>query len=100
MSPRSGVVSVLAVLAVSLSISAVAQEFRATVTGRVTDPVGTGIPGAKVTVQNAGTNEQLSTTTSADGDYTVPFLVPGKYSVNIEAAKFKQESRKGYRAPG
>ncbi|MDQ6758599.1 MAG: carboxypeptidase-like regulatory domain-containing protein [Acidobacteriota bacterium] len=76
-----------------MSIPVLAQEFRATITGRVTDPVGTGVPGAKVTVQNTATNEQLSTTTSADGDYTVPFLVPGRYNVNIEAAGFKQETR-------
>src|SRR5437763_16708283 len=81
------------VIALFFTFAAFSQEFRATVTGRVTDPVGSGVPGAKVTVQNAATNEQLSTTTSGDGDYTVPFLVPGKYNVNVEAAGFKQESR-------
>ena len=34
-----------------------AQEFRATITGRVTDPSGSVIPGATVTVANTQTGE-------------------------------------------
>ena len=38
---------------------ALAQEFRGTVTGQVTDPTGAGVPNAKVTVQNLQTNETV-----------------------------------------
>src|SRR5947209_3241688 len=82
-----------AICALSLSLQVFSQEFRATVTGRVTDPTGTGVPGAKVTVQNSATNEQSMANTTGDGDFTVPFLVPGKYNVTVEAAGFKQETR-------
>jgi hypothetical protein len=39
------------------SLPAFAQEFRATLTGRVTDPSGSGVPGAKVSAVNVQTNE-------------------------------------------
>lgn len=70
-----------------------AREFRATVTGRVADPSGTGVPNAPVTVQNLATNDKLVANTGADGNYTVPFIVPGKYSVTAEAPGFKVSTR-------
>jgi hypothetical protein len=73
--------------------SALAQEFRGTINGRVTDPSGTGIPGAKVTVKNNGTNEQSVVRTSDAGDYTAPFLMPGMYKITVEAQGFKQATR-------
>src|SRR5947209_20602956 len=75
--------------------SAVGQEFRGTINGRVTDRAGAGIPAAKVTVKNAGTNEQTVVNTSDSGDYTAPFVMPGKYVVSVEAKGFKQASRDG-----
>lgn len=83
----------LAFVALTMSAISYSQEFRATVTGRVMDASGTGIPGAKVTVQNSATNQQSTASTSADGGYTVPFLVPGKYNVTVESPGFKQETR-------
>src|SRR5579884_2029609 len=81
---------------IALSIFAIclfAQEFRGTINGRVTDPTGTGIPNAKVTVKNTATNEQSTANTGDAGYYTVPFLIPGRYNISVEAAGFKQESR-------
>src|SRR4051812_17722184 len=83
------VVFAFAVLALAVS-SAVAQEFRATINGRVMDTSGTGVPGAKVTTKNIATNETSVVETTADGDYTAPFLLPGKYNVTAEAKGFKQ----------
>ncbi|MGI8743128.1 MAG: carboxypeptidase regulatory-like domain-containing protein [Bryobacteraceae bacterium] len=79
--------------ALFLSGFAFSQEFRATVTGRVTDATGTGVPNAKVTVQNTATNEQSVANTTGNGDFTVPFLIPGKYNLTVEAPGFKQETR-------
>ena len=39
------------------------QDFRATVTGQITDPSGGGVSNAKVTVQNLQTNESVTQTT-------------------------------------
>jgi hypothetical protein len=82
-------VSRLAGLTLILCLVSFAQEFRATLTGRVTDPTGAGVATAKVVARNAETNEQLDATTGAEGDYTIPLLKPGTYVVNVEAPGFK-----------
>jgi hypothetical protein len=76
-------------LLLAVSLSGLAQEFRATLTGRITDPNGAAVPGATVTVTNQKTNEVNNATTSDEGNYTVPFLQPGTYLVTVEAKGFK-----------
>jgi hypothetical protein len=73
---------------------ALAQEFRATVTGRVVDPSGLAMPGVTITVTNTQTNEVASVVTNAEGVYSLPFLKPGVYKVNAELqgfSKYEQE---------
>src|SRR4051794_38815435 len=74
-------------------VSLNAQEFRATLNGRITDPTGAGVVGATVTATNVNTNETASTATLAEGDYTVPLLKPGMYRVRVEAQGFKSSIR-------
>ncbi|MGE0131795.1 MAG: carboxypeptidase regulatory-like domain-containing protein [Blastocatellales bacterium] len=76
-----------------LSATVIAQDFRATVTGRVTDQSKAAVPNAQVTVKNLGTNEATTMTTSSEGNYKAPFLRPGAYSVTVEASGFKKASR-------
>src|SRR5215475_16028168 len=63
----------------------VAQDFRATITGRITDSNKAAVPNAKVSVKNLGTNETTTATTDSGGDYRAPFLRPGSYSITVEA---------------
>ena len=65
----------------------------ATFTGHVTDSSGAVIPKAKITVHNQATGIDTPTITTKSGDYTVPYLIPGHYSVTAEAPGFKKESR-------
>ena len=60
------------VLSVALLASGVgsAQEFRATVTGRVADPNLLAVPGATVTILNTQTGEVASGVTTREGAYT------------------------------
>jgi Carboxypeptidase regulatory-like domain/TonB dependent receptor len=81
---------VLIVLTLGLGISGFAQESRATLTGTVSDPNGSLVPGATVTVRNINTNEERVITTSDDGSYTVTSLLPGRYYVSVEAKGFKK----------
>jgi hypothetical protein len=67
----------------------VAQTFRGTVLGTVTDPTGKLVSGATVKVRNAGTGLERTTTTSADGSYAVPELPIGTYSVTITQSGFQ-----------
>src|ERR1700693_324257 len=69
--------------------SLLAQTFRGTVLGTVTDASGAVISGAKVTVRNVNTGQERSTETSADGSYSVPELPIGTYTVTITQAGFQ-----------
>lgn len=66
-----------------------AQEF----TGRVTDSTGAALPKATVTVLNQKTNVTISTKTTGAGVYTVPYLVPGLYTVTAESEGFTREAK-------
>jgi hypothetical protein len=80
-----------------LSVAGVlfAQEFRATLTGRVLDPAGAPVANAKVRVANTATGETRDVVTDASGNYLVPLLNPAAYSVKVEAAGFKTAVRDG-----
>ena len=61
-----------------------AQDFRATVTGRITDANRAAIPGAQVHVKNIGTNDVTTMTTDSEGNYRFLSLSPGHYSLSAE----------------
>jgi hypothetical protein len=71
------------------------QEFRATLIGRVLDSDGAPVPNAKVRVTNTATRESRDVITDSRGDYVVPVLNPGQYSVRAEAQGFKTAVREG-----
>src|SRR5258708_22820906 len=78
-----------AVCMLLVSTSLLAQTFRGTVLGTVTDPQGAVIAGAKVTVRNVNTGLERTTETSADGSYSVPELPIGFYTVTISQSGFQ-----------
>jgi hypothetical protein len=83
-------------LGLSLSLVCVsAQEFRGTITGRVTDAQSASIPNAKIQVTLLATGSRSQTTTGTDGLYTIPFLAPGTYKMEVEASGFKRYVRDG-----
>src|SRR5579863_5695934 len=67
----------------------VAQTFRGTILGTVTDASGAVVPGATVKVHNTNTGLDRSTQTSADGSYTVSELPVGTYSVSVSQNGFQ-----------
>src|SRR5256714_6986098 len=81
--------SSLAFLLLLISTSLVAQSFRGTILGTVTDPQGAVIPGAKVTVHNVNTALERTTQTSADGSYSVPELPIGTYNITATQSGFQ-----------
>src|SRR5256885_9849377 len=76
-------------LLLAISTSLVAQTFRGTILGTVTDPQGAVIPGAKVTVHNVNTGLERTTQTSDDGSYSVPELPIGTYNVTATQTGFQ-----------
>ncbi len=65
------------------------------IAGRVTDPTGTGIPGAQVTVTKESTGEQFRIKTDSEGSYQLTGLVAGRYSVRIVEQGFVPEGKTG-----
>ena len=82
-------------LVVLLPLAAFSQEFRARLSGVVTDPAGAAIPDATITARSAGTGAVSSTTSGADGSYQLPFLNPGQFVVTAEKAGFRKAVREG-----
>ena len=72
--------------------SLLAQTFRGTVLGTVTDPQGAVIAGAKITVKNVNTGLERTTQTSPDGSYSIPELPTGTYTVSISQGGFQTSS--------
>lgn len=76
-----------------LSLPVCAQEFRGSISGKVTEASGAAVPNASVTIKNSATNSSATTTTNETGDFTVLYLTPGQYKVSVEAKGFKKAVR-------
>src|SRR5260370_7260962 len=64
------------------------QTITGSVTGTVSDVSGSAVAGAKVTAANVDTGVETSTTTNAEGVYTIRFLQIGHYKISIGAPGF------------
>ncbi|HEV2379096.1 MAG TPA: TonB-dependent receptor [Terriglobia bacterium] len=65
------------------------QAVTGSITGYVTDPSGAAIPNAKVTATQVGPNVATSRTSDAAGLYLITNLLPGTYTISVEAQGFK-----------
>jgi hypothetical protein len=61
-----------------------------TILGTVTDNSGAVVGSAKVDVINVATGVATHTETSANGDFTSPYLAPGTYSITVQAPGFQK----------
>jgi hypothetical protein len=72
-----------------------AQGLTGQISGSVTDSGGGVLPGATVTVKNAGTNQTRETVTGADGVFSFPDLLAGTYDLTVGVQGFKTYEQKG-----
>ena len=70
--------------------SALGQDTRGTILGRVTDPSGANIAGADVRASNVATGVAVAAKTNDSGNFSIPYLLPGIYTVTAELAGFKK----------
>ena len=59
------------------------------ITGSVTDSTGAVVPGATVTATNQDTGFKREITVTAAGEFTIPGLVPGVYTLTATQPQFK-----------
>ena len=93
---RSRVTWLLAVACLSLisHTEAFAQgNPTGTISGRVTDQQGGVLPGVTVTATSPQLQGARTVVTSANGDYILPLLPPGVYSVAVELEGFDSVTR-------
>jgi len=72
-----------------------AQEFRATISGTITDPTDAPVAGAKITATNVDRNATTESESTGAGVYTIGPLLPGKYNLTVEKAGFKKYVKEG-----
>ena len=77
-------------LVVCLAMPAFPQAVTATLLGSVTDASGATVPNASVAAIEVSTGIKRSVPTNQEGLYALPYLTPGVYRVEIEAAGFKR----------
>ena len=90
---RNASIAILAFLA--LAVICQAQEFRGTISGRVVDPQEAVVPDARITAVCVETGARYQTVSTADGQYTLPYVAPGHYNIAAEASGFKRRVTEG-----
>ena len=70
------------------SLSAHAQYENGSIVGTIHDSTGAAVAGATVTVTNTATNSVATVTTGASGDYEVPSVRVGIYTIKASAPGF------------
>ncbi len=66
-------------------------------TGTITDSTGAVIEGAAVKASNAATGAERSTVSNDLGNYNIPFLPPGLYTINVQRDGFRAINRDNVR---
>ncbi len=81
-------VSMLVLAAVSSVPAIVSAQSTGTISGTVKDPSGAVLPGAQLVLRNLSTGVERSLQSDGAGQYVVPSLPPGDYSIRVTATGF------------
>ena len=87
----------LALALLGLATSGMAQTATGQITGTVKDATGAVVPGASVTVLGELTGLKREATTGQTGNFAIPLLPPGVYSVTASLQGFRAAKRTGIR---
>lgn len=83
------VLTITTIFLLTCGSSVLAQTFKATVVGQVSDAAGASVPNATVTITQPATNQSQTVTTDGEGNFTISQLDPGSYTLRVEVANFK-----------
>ncbi|HEX5481303.1 MAG TPA: TonB-dependent receptor, partial [Terriglobia bacterium] len=81
----------LAFLALVFTAMAVAQVQNGSITGSVSDPSGAVLPHVTVQALNEATQAHYMAVTTSSGQYTLPSLPIGLYTLSVQATGFKRD---------
>lgn len=68
------------------------QTGTSTIRGTITDPQGSVVPGATVTLTNTQTNASRTTKSTDSGTYVFDLITPATYRVEVDAQGFKKKA--------
>jgi protocatechuate 3,4-dioxygenase beta subunit len=74
---------------------AFAQDFRASLNGRIGDPNGAPVSGAQVFLRDIEKNETQHVNAGRDGNYVFALVPPGAYEIRVTHPGFKTFTRSG-----
>ena len=94
--PTKSLKTVFAILALSLLIPTLlfGQGASGRILGRVADPTGAVLSGAKITLLNEATGISRDARSNDSGDYSFVEVAPGTYTVQFELSGFKKNIQK------
>ncbi len=76
-----------------LTSGAAAQTTTGTISGRIVDSQGLALPGVTVTVAGPNLQGSLTAVSAENGDYIVPRVPPGTYTVTFELSGFERQQK-------
>ncbi len=79
--------------AMFLASGVAAQTTTATIAGRIVDSQGLALPGVTVTVAGPNLQGTLSVVSTGNGDYVIPRVPPGEYTVTFELGGFERQQK-------
>lgn len=79
----------IATCLILVAFAAFAQSDNANISGVISDPSGSVVPNAKITIRNQGTGLSRTANSNDSGNYSIPTIPPGMYNMTVEAAGFK-----------
>jgi outer membrane receptor protein involved in Fe transport len=86
-------VTVLALTTVALTTPLMAQSTTGTISGRVVDGQGLGVPGVTITATSPNLQGSRETVASANGDYILSLLPSGVYTLSFQLTGFDTAMR-------
>jgi len=87
--------AMLVCTALTAPATSMAQETRSAVFGTVRDSTGGVLPGIVVLVTNEETNVSTEAVANERGYFEVPYLIPGRYRISVEAGGFRRFTQTG-----
>src|SRR6266567_7800276 len=87
--------SAVRVLVFALLAAAPLLAQNAELSGRISDPAGLAVPGARVVARSQATGATRAVSSNQQGEFSVPALQPGPYNITVEANGFRTIHQNG-----